>query len=87
MKDDLLNLVATYAAVAETVTWLLIAAALYLTGFATWLAVAVIRRICDSFTRANQLVVEIAAHPDTPELDAGYARLDAATDQHRKEKL
>jgi ABC-type nickel/cobalt efflux system permease component RcnA len=78
VKTDLLAAVAVWGTLAEIVTWLAIASALLLTGFAAWLVIAVARRIAASFAHANQLVAEIAAHPDTPELDAGYARLDTA---------
>jgi ABC-type nickel/cobalt efflux system permease component RcnA len=84
VKTDLLGAVAVWGTLAEIVTWLAIASALLLTGFAAWLVIAVARRIAASFAPANQLVAEIAAHPDTPELDAGHARLDTAIREEKQ---
>jgi ABC-type nickel/cobalt efflux system permease component RcnA len=92
MKDDLLNLNATVATVLDVATWTGIASAVFITGFAAWIAIRIGRRTLDAFTRANQTVREatkpdplreLAAHvnqvaADEPELTAAYTRLDNA---------
>lgn len=91
MKTDLLAAVAVWGTLAEIVTWLMAAAALIVYGFAAWVVIAAGRLTFDhvaaSFVRAHQTIADSQYDQPTPELDAGYARLDTAIDQHRKEKL
>lgn len=90
MKTDLYGALAVYAALGETLTWIWIASALLLTLTGAWCLIHIARRIYASFAHAIRVCHEVAADQTTdhtPELDAGYARLDAAIDQHRKEKL
>ena len=59
MKDDLLNLNATVATVLDIGTWLWIASALILAGFAVFAAVAIGYHVAASFARAIDLVNDI----------------------------
>jgi cytochrome c-type biogenesis protein CcmH/NrfG len=56
VKTDLLFAVGRFGTVLQLLTWLAIAAALYLTGYGVWLAVAAIRA---AFTRAHQTIADI----------------------------
>ena len=78
MKDALLDLNATVATVLDIATWIWIGAVLFLTGFAAWLLIAAVRRVIDSFTRANRLVAEEVG-PDALRL---LEDLDTHLEQH-----
>jgi hypothetical protein len=63
MKEDLLNLIATYGALADAFTWFMAFAACLIYGFAGWAFIAAGRlvavRIHASFARANQTIADI----------------------------
>lgn len=63
MKDDLLNLIATYGALANAFTWFMAFAACLIYGFAGWAFIAAGRlvavRVHASFVRANQTIADI----------------------------
>lgn len=63
MKEDVLNLIATYSTLAEAFTWFMTFAAVLVYGFAGWVAAALghlaFTSIAASFARANQTIADI----------------------------
>lgn len=66
MKDDLLNLLTTWSAIAQILTWTWIAAPWLLYGAGLSLAVLIVRRVYRNFTRANALIREIELELNQP---------------------
>lgn len=63
MKEDALDLIATYTAIANALAVVMALAAVIVLGFAAWAVISLGRlafdRIGGSFTRANQLIAAI----------------------------
>ncbi|MEU6990303.1 hypothetical protein ABZ953_06530 [Streptomyces sp. NPDC046465] len=63
MKEDALDLIATYTAIANGVAAVMGAALVIVLGFAAWVVISLGRaafdRIGASFTRANQTITDI----------------------------
>ncbi|GAA1887674.1 hypothetical protein GCM10009837_06790 [Streptomyces durmitorensis] len=63
MKEDALELIATYTAIANALAWVMGIAVVIVLGFAAWVVISLGRlafdRIGASYTRANQTIADI----------------------------
>lgn len=63
MKEDALDLIATYTAIANALAVVMVLAAVIILGFAAWVVISLGRLVFDrigaSYTRANQTIADI----------------------------
>jgi hypothetical protein len=63
VKEDALELIATYTAIANALAVVMVLAAVIVLGFTAWVVISLgclaFDRIGDSYTRANQTIADI----------------------------